>query len=202
MSEKTFIKQTKTVQETVNLRDIEGKKLIDVETYVSTQKETKINSKILYEMELQMKFIFSGNNLQMTVKDTTIPFEYVVENLERGETLNWQNDFEITSQDFVLQDGGNIACHINMNVQTDMYRKANANLIFSVEENGQREEQDYSIIIYIVKKGDTLWNIAKEFGSTVDAIAKTNEIENQAEIQIGQKLYIPKYVKVPVNMYA
>ena len=44
---------------------------------------------------------------------------------------------------------------------------------------GEREEQDYSIVIYIVKKGDTLWNIAKEFGSTVDDIVKANAIENQ-----------------------
>lgn len=200
MSNKMLIKQSKNVQETVNLKDIEGKKLIDVDSFVVMQKETKINSKILYEMELQLKFMFLGNNMQTEIKDATIPFEYVVENLERGETLNTQNDFEITTQDFVLQDGGNIACHINMKVQTDMYRKTNANLISSIEKEKDREEQDYSLMLYIVKKDDKLWNIAKEFGSTTNAIIKTNNLENE-EITIGQKLYIPKYVRMQANTY-
>ena len=32
-----------------------------------------------------------------------------------------------------------------------MYRTANINMIDSIQENGEREEQDYSIVIYIVK---------------------------------------------------
>ena len=83
-----------------------------------------------------------------------------------------------------------------------MYRNNNTNLISCVEEDGEREEQDYSIVIYIVKKGDTLWNIAKEFGSTVDDIVNSNAIENPDVIQIGEKLYISKFVRVPSNRYA
>ena len=202
MSDKTCVKQSKTLQEIVNLKDIEGKKLIDVDSCVAMQKETKFNSKILYEMELQMRFLFLGNNMQVSVQEATIPFEYVIDNLERGESLNTQNDFEILSQDFVIQDDGNISCIVNMDVQTDMYRNVNANLIQTVEEDRERAEQDYSLVIYIVKKGDTLWNIAKEFGSTVDDIVRTNGIENPDQIQISQKLYIPKYVRTQNNRYA
>ena len=57
-------------------------------------------------------------------------------------------------------------------------------------------------MLYIVKKGDTLWKIAKEFGSTVDDIARTNGIENPDVIQVGQKLYIPKFVRMPESHYA
>ena len=84
---------------------------------------------------------------------------------------------------------------------TNMYRMANINMIDSIEENGEREEQDYSIVIYIVKKGDTLWNIAKEFGSTVDSIARVNGIENRDLIQPGQKLYIPKFERISEGNY-
>ena len=202
INDKKSIKQTKTIQETVNLSEIDGKKLLDVDSQIILQKETKINSKILYEMELKMHFLFLGNNMQVSEREATIPFEYVLENIERGETLNTQNDFEIISQDFVIQDGGNISCRININIQTDIYRNANASLICSVEEDREREEQDYSIVIYIVKRGDTLWNIAKEFGSTVDNIVKANNIENPNQLQIGEKLYIPKYVRIQVGNYA
>lgn len=200
--DKKSIKQSKNIQEKINLKDIEGKRLIDVDILSSIQKETKINSKILYEMELKMKFMFLSQNMQISIQDASIPFEYVIDNLERGESINTKNDIEITSQDFVIQEGGTINCNININIETSIFRINNNKLINNVEEGEKREEQDYSIVIYIVKKGDTLWNIAKEFGSTVEDIVKANGIENPDVIQIGEKLYIPKFVKMPARNYA
>ena len=53
--------------------------------------------------------------------------------------------------------------------------------------------------MYIVKKDDTLWKIAKRFGSTVDDIVRTNGIENENMIIPGQKLYISRYRKVETS---
>ena len=53
--------------------------------------------------------------------------------------------------------------------------------------------------MYIVKKDDTLWKIAKELGSTIDDIVRANGIEDANTIYPGQKLYIPKYRRPVVN---
>lgn len=45
--------------------------------------------------------------------------------------------------------------------------------------------------IYIVKYGDTLSKIAIEYGTTVNAIASVNNIQNVNLIYVGQKLIIP-----------
>ena len=47
--------------------------------------------------------------------------------------------------------------------------------------------------MYIVKKDDTLWKIAKQFGSTVDDIVRVNGIEDESKIYPNQKIYIPNY---------
>lgn len=47
-------------------------------------------------------------------------------------------------------------------------------------------------IIYYVKKGDTLINIAKKYGTTYQKIAKDNGIKNVNLIRVGQKLVINK----------
>ena len=44
---------------------------------------------------------------------------------------------------------------------------------------------------YVVKRGDTLAEIAAAFGVTVDAIARANGIANIDVIEVGQVLVIP-----------
>ena len=53
--------------------------------------------------------------------------------------------------------------------------------------------------MYIVKKDDTLWKIAKRFGSTVEDIARVNGIQDEDKISVGQKIFIPRYVKTGVS---
>ncbi len=50
------------------------------------------------------------------------------------------------------------------------------------------------MVIYVVKKGDTLWKLAKRFNSTVEDIAEINNIENPDLIYPGQKFVILKKV--------
>jgi len=46
-------------------------------------------------------------------------------------------------------------------------------------------------IVYVVKAGDTLGAIAKEYGVTVEALQEVNAIDDPRRLQIGQELIIP-----------
>ena len=201
MTDKQNVTDVKSVKEKINLKDIDELNLLDVDVVPMIINENKINTKILYEDEMNLKFIFQNSKTQIIVKDAKIPFEYTVENLNNGESLNTDSNIEVKNKDFIIQDGGDINCSIDVQTDTNMYRTANINMMDKIEENGDREEQDYSIVIYIVKRGDTLWNIAKEFGSTVDGIARVNGIEDRNKIYPGQKLYIPKYERISEKAY-
>lgn len=49
-----------------------------------------------------------------------------------------------------------------------------------------------NFVIYVVKKGDTLWKLAKRFNSTIEDIAEINNIENPDLIYPGQRFIIVK----------
>lgn len=49
---------------------------------------------------------------------------------------------------------------------------------------------DINHIIYTIKRGDTLTSIAREFGVTVESIAKLNDIKNINLIYAGDRLRI------------
>lgn len=50
------------------------------------------------------------------------------------------------------------------------------------------------MVIYVVKKGDTLWKLAKRFNSTVENIAEINNIEDPDLIYPGQRFVILKKI--------
>lgn len=52
------------------------------------------------------------------------------------------------------------------------------------------EENPEECVIYTVKKGDNLYNIAKKYNSTVDEIKRYNNLINN-NLSIGQKIIIP-----------
>jgi membrane-bound lytic murein transglycosylase D len=45
--------------------------------------------------------------------------------------------------------------------------------------------------IYTVRSGDTMWDIARAFGTTVGSLRRVNYIEEGSRIYVGQKLKIP-----------
>ena len=187
------------IREKVMLEDINNKRIIDVDINPVIENENKLNSRIIYQGQLEIRFILGNDNLDIETKEVEIPFEFTMENIELGESLNTDTDIEVTNTDFVVQDGGMVSSNIDMLMNFNSYQDTNLNIMDEIQINGNKEEEDYSIVMYIVKKGDTLWDIAKKFGSTIDDIARANGIEDKNKINTGEKLYIPKYSKVAIN---
>ncbi|MDH4157242.1 MAG: LysM peptidoglycan-binding domain-containing protein [candidate division Zixibacteria bacterium] len=59
--------------------------------------------------------------------------------------------------------------------------------------SSSRKNRDYTANnnIYSVRAGDTMWDIARAFGTTVDALRRVNYIERGSRIYVGQSLKIP-----------
>ena len=135
----------------------------------------------------------------MEVRNAKVPFEYQIDGVEDAENTNSRLDIEVANQDFLVQDGGMVTGNIDLLMNSDMYKNTNMNIMNEIQTNGEREAQDYGLILYIVKKGDTLWQIAKRYGSTIDDIVRTNGIEDANKIVPGQKIFIPRYTKTGVT---
>ena len=201
ITNKKTVKNTKQIRERVTVEGIENRNIIDVDVIPMIEKENRLNNRTIYEGVLELRVILSNDDLQVDTRVVKIPFDYTLEDSNNNENINRNMEIEVMNKDFIIQDSGVVNSNIDLLMNADSYSTTNMNIIDEIQTNGEREAEDYSILMYIVKKDDTLWKIAKRFGSTIDDIVRTNGIEDQDKIYPGQKLFIPQYKRASVNSY-
>ena len=80
---------------------------------------------------------------------------------------------------------------------------AAASIAFAQEDGADRTGRDSPLTYdtYVVQNGDSLFEIAHRFGTTVEALKAANSIVDAGRIIAGQALLIPAAEAAPANMY-
>lgn len=182
-----------TIKENLQVLGLEGGNLLDVEAVPSLANVKVTNSKITYQGEINLNFIFRTENT-LNSRTAKIPFEVAEENDYHEENINVDADLSLGNTIFEVQVAGEIRAEVELEISTKVSKNVNMNIIDNIQvSEDNTEEDDYdSLILYIVKDGDTLWKIAKKFNNTVENLSRLNGIEDENSIYIGQKIYIPK----------
>lgn len=195
MSELTKSVNMCTVKQRIEAKEIAGNKIYNTALEYSINNVSIINERIVYEGDITATIIFaSSNSFRLDSKIEKIPFNYEIESCGVTNVANIDTTISIKDDNFIVLSDGGIDAQITLEIDTKMFRSMEINVINDIESDELRNDITYSIIIYFVKKGDTLWNIAKTFKSTVEDIVRTNDIEDENKIYPGQQLLIPRYV--------
>lgn len=195
MSGKCCTKSLCNLREKIAFPELNGNQIYDVEVNPIILNRNVVHSKIMIEGEVRLKFIYAINSLSgIQAKEIVLPFEHQVEVANVQISSNVETEIEVASQNFVVGTDGTIEGAIDLQFVMNISNMLSINMIDEVTVDETRDKQVYSMIIYFVKSGDTLWKIAKQFGSTIKDIVRVNKIEDENKIFVGQQLFIPKYV--------
>ena len=192
MSNIMNIKDICSIREKQYIQEIGNSEIYDVDVLPVITNKTVLKDRVIFEGETNVKFLFKNNETgNLNSKQIVIPLNY---NMDlAGVMPNTQIDVktEIVMQDFVLMPDFSMDIKIDIGFMVSSSNNKSINIIdeLNIEEN--RQENRYSVIIYFVKPGDTLWNIAKKFRSTIKDITKINDIGDENKIFVGDQLFIP-----------
>ena len=194
MQAKEMVQNTCNIRESQKIEGLQGNKIYDVGVNAEIIKQTALNDRILYEGELKLNFIYEGENYSgIDTSLITIPFNFNVDfnGVNANSIVN--TNIEIDMQDFIVTSDENVEVRVDLIFTTMLEKNLDMRIIDDVKEDESRFLNIYSMVIYFVKPGDTLWKIAKKFGSTVEEIARINGIEIIDKINVGEQLFIPRY---------
>lgn len=183
---------TCSIREKQILPEVGANKIYDVDTAVNITKQTLLNDRILYEGEVTLNYIFNEGN-GISTKKTTMPFNFSMDFKGVNPSSNITTNMEIGTQDFVVTTDGEVEVKLDIVFNVTLIDTVEINIIDDINEEENRGNNTCSLVIYYAKAGDTIWKIAKKFGSTVDEIIRVNGIENENKLNIGQQLFIPRY---------
>lgn len=194
-------------QDVIAIKDIEClEHILNLkETVGAIESDNKIVDYSIQTEGLNYKVVGQNLNVSGSIK---IPVTFVnqTSNMLDGKTYELDVDTNIAmgreidekSADInskilsasIMQAGSNVETNISMQIIVCASNLTNIFQIGDIIEGKNTAKDLDNMYVYIVKKGDTLWSIAKRYKTTVAKIANTNNIVDENRLNIGQKLLL------------
>ncbi|BBF44532.1 LysM domain-containing membrane protein [Lachnospiraceae bacterium KM106-2] len=147
-------------------------------------------------IDIQMLYITDDDKKPLGSIKGSVPFSLVVEVKNVDENCIYSIRPNIEQLSVMMLDSSDIEVKAGINLDTIVFNRIKQDIIkdLRIEPLDTEKLQTMpSMIGYIVQAGDTLWDIAKQFYTTVDSIKELNELPD-SNIQQGDKLLLLKKV--------
>ena len=187
-SEKIKTDQLVTIPELINsgLLDLNVKPVITDKHFMDDK--LSLNG----SLDLDISYYNRDKNIVET-KKIELPFKQSIKLNKRVNENNVSISVCVEYIKYDLKNSGQLQFESQFVI--DIYELDNVefNTINNIMQTNEEIKPIASIVIYYVKPGDSLWNIAKQYRSTIDSIMQINDLKDDA-IHPGQQLLIPKKV--------
>lgn len=157
--------------------------------------DVKIKDGTVYiKGSIAVKILCSSNNENQPLYpiETTTEFEHNFDiDRELGEKVACDAKIFVNHPGYTISGADAVDVRMLIGIYVKLVKNDRVKTVCSIEiaepentiENGMQ-----SYIIYFVQPGDTLWNIAKRYKTTIDEIVANNGITDPDKLNVGQKI--------------
>ncbi len=150
-----------------------------------------INASVLY--------IAQNDESPLCSHKSVVPFRQIVEVRGARSFMDKKIFANIDHIGFSMISDKEIELRVLMSFNAEFVEMISKTIVTDmtiIDKPREEIEKIPSMVIYVVQKGDRLWDIAKRYNTDIDDIIEVNEIENPDIIFEGQKLLILKKVMI------
>lgn len=188
--------QINTISDTLEISNGNISEILCADAIGIIKNKHSLESKINVEAVIRMNILYiSEGNLNSIKKE--IPVEFFFE-LDKATLSDLKIIPHLTLSDISTSIRGvnQIEYKLPVICEISLFEEKNKNLLtnLKVDTNNLIDKtKDPSIVVYIVKSGDSLWKIAKKFNTTVEEIMSLNNLTSN-EIIPQKRLLITKRI--------
>ena len=132
-------------------------------------------------IDVSVLYICSDDSNPLCCVRESIPFSHKIEVSNINENCVFKIRSMIEQLNCIMTGSDEMEVKAVLILDCIVFDKISREIIVDVEEHDydmERISQMPAIVGYVVQRGDTLWNIAKKFYTTVDSLKEINEIKN------------------------
>jgi len=194
VAKKEWVKDICNIRQKQQIEGIGQKEMIDTTSHVIIEKQSIRNGMIAYEGKVEVGMLLKSMTTQeVEVQSKEIPFYFEMQHQGIKENSIMETNVEIKWEEIVVVTDNEIEIKLDVGLEASIQNKVSISILEDIQIAETRALPSASMTIYYAKPGDTLWEIAKRFHSTVEEIQKINALTQEEEIARKQ-LYIPRYV--------
>ncbi|MGO1711945.1 MAG: DUF3794 and LysM peptidoglycan-binding domain-containing protein, partial [Senegalia sp. (in: firmicutes)] len=160
-----------------------------------------IENKAIIEGILNANMLYLGEE-SGEIKNTQndFPFKTYIDMDDISEDMDLEIDMNIEGLNYKKTSSREVEISSDVRIDTLINRIKNIDIVTNALEIEDSSEIDkgHSIVIYIVKENDTLWDIAKRYHTTTEELIRVNDIIAPENLMPGEKIFIIKTVDVAI----
>ena len=172
--------------------ELDSLKILNI-TAVPMLSETNIlDGKLALEGNIEFNILYYRNDKKvLETKKMELPFAQVVKIPELQSNMNIKVYLQVEEIESRVIGGNQLQIKLDLEVNANSDEEIKINSINNIEITDEEKSNMPSIVVYYVKMGDTLWDIAKTFQTTIEDIKTVNELTDDF-IYPMQQLIIQK----------
>ncbi len=174
----------------LQIPELDNSKLLEINITPTITEKKNMEDKIIVDGNVNVDIMFYKlDKGTIETKRIDIPFEQSVAKENKQDDITVQ----VSDIEYELAPSGNLKLNMTLNFENEVMDTININMIDNLEATGEKAKSPASVVVYPVKSGDSLWSIAKKFGTTIDNIKTANDLSDDM-IYPMQQLIIPRRV--------
>ena len=201
LSEKLLVKNQSTlrVSDTVKISDNDDVlQLCSSNGRIQIDEQTIIENGIQIEgvIELDILYITENDNKPLNLAKGVIPFSHVIEIKGISPDDSYELQTDINQINVIMTDGREAEAKVSLSVCAIVFTNQNTSVISSITESPldlKRLHDMPGMVGFIAEKDGNLWDIAKEYSTTIESIMELNNLKND-NVKKGDKLLLLKMV--------